>query len=135
MLPNRLDADYRNPEGRPARAWVGSILQGFANLLTLEPNWDGENGKPIAPALVGSALKFVDRISMVDFRLPAPSIVPISDGGLQIEWHRGGKDFEIEFSPDRSIRYYYYDSSTGSEQEGLVAHDLSPVQQLLQNLL
>ena len=134
MLPNRLDTDY-HLEGQPVHAWVGSILQGFANLLTLEANWDGENGKPIAPALVSSALKFVDRILMVDLRLPAPSIVPISDGGLQIEWHRGGKDFEIEFSPDRSIRYYYYDSSTGGEQEGLVTHDLSTVQQLLQHLL
>ena len=135
MLPNRLDADYRNTEGQPLHAWVGSILQGFANLLTLEANWDGENGKPIAPALVSSALKFVDRILMVDFRLPPPSVVPISDGGLQIEWHRAGKDFEIEFSPDGSIRYYYYDSSTGGEQEGSVTHDMSTVQQLLEQLL
>ena len=135
MLPNRVDADYRNPEGQAVHAWVGSLLQGFANLLTLEANWDGENGKPIAPALVSSALKFVDRISMVDFRLPPPSIVPISDGGLQIEWHRAGKDFEIEFSPDGSIRYYYYDSSTGGGQEGSVTHDMSTVQQLLEQLL
>jgi len=131
MLPHRLDADYRNPEGQAVHAWIGSILQGFANLLTLEANWDGENGKPIAPALVGSALKFV-RIAMVDFRLPPPSIVPISDGGLQIEWHRRGKDFEIEFSPDGSIRYHYFDSMSGGEQEDSVTDDISTVRQLLQ---
>jgi len=70
---------------------------------------------------------------MVDFRLPPPSIVPISDGGLQIEWHRAGKDFEIEFSrwidPTLLLRLERWGRA------GRLTHDLSTVQQLLQQLL
>lgn len=35
-----------------------------------------------------------------------PSVAPISDGGIQIEWHKNGKDLEIEFTPDREVMVY-----------------------------
>jgi hypothetical protein len=28
-----------------------------------------------------------------------PQIVPVADGGLQLEWHRDGFDLEIEITP------------------------------------
>lgn len=31
----------------------------------------------------------------MQFQTPAPSIVPMSDGGLQLEWHREGYDVEL----------------------------------------
>jgi hypothetical protein len=46
--------------------------------------------------------------------------VPLSDSGLQIEWHRNDRDLEIEFNPSGGVEFYYFDEETGEEHEGPV---------------
>jgi hypothetical protein len=39
---------------------------------------------------------------LVSLAIPAPptaQIVPLADGGVQLEWHAGGNDIEIEVDP------------------------------------
>lgn len=30
---------------------------------------------------------------------PPPSVVPLNDGGVQVEWHRHGRNLEKQFIP------------------------------------
>ena len=63
------------------------------DLRTLKKNWNSYGGKPITEeALVGmnKLLELLDTPGWV---------VPLSGGGLQIEWHANGLDIEIGISP------------------------------------
>ena len=94
-----------NGERRPA--WLEPVLQGFANLVTLNDNWDGEGARRIDPATINRALAAMEEVLPRD--ASAPSIVPLQNSGLQVEWHSNGKDLEIEFNPTGSVTFYYFD--------------------------
>lgn len=51
---------------------------------------------------------------MEDFT-PAPSCVPTSEGGIQLEWHRSGIDLEIEISPRGTVGVYFRNPSASDE--------------------
>lgn len=104
--------------GEPWPAWLMSVLHGFANLVTLSGNWDGEGASKIDRTTINRALAAIERLLASD--APAPSIVPLSDSGLQIEWHRNKRDLEIEFTPDGGAEFYYFDEETEEEHEGPV---------------
>lgn len=59
------------------------------DLLSLRDGWDSYDGKPITK----EAMLAVDSVS----------VVPCSDGGLQLELHRDGFDIEICIGPDGRI--------------------------------
>ena len=70
-------------------------------LSLLENNWDSYGGKPITQFALAEAqllLKALSGIQAVD-----PSVVPCSNGGIQLEWHRNGYDLEIEISPEGEV--------------------------------
>jgi hypothetical protein len=49
---------------------------------------------------------------------PAPRVVPLSSGGLQLEWHRQGIDLEVVFERhEQRFFYYYRNRLTGEESE------------------
>ena len=95
-------------DGEPKPTWLGPVLQGFANLVTLNDNWDGEGARRIDPATINRALAAMEEVLPHD--ASAPSIVPLQNSGLQVEWHRNGKDVEIEFNPTGSVTFYYFDA-------------------------
>lgn len=84
-------------------------------LLKLEPGWDSYGGSPIDPKCVALALKFVSTILPND--TSAPAVVPTSQGGVQLEWHTGGVDLEIEFVSATCIRGLFADCTDGATWE------------------
>lgn len=65
----------------------------LAELAALPPGWNSYNAKPVTP----------QAIETVRGLLTYLSIVPTSIGGLQIEGHAKGQDFEVEIAPDGTI--------------------------------
>jgi hypothetical protein len=112
--------------GEPRPVWLMPVLHGFANLATLSGNWDGEGASRIGTATINRALAAIERLLLPD--APAPSIVPLSSSGLQIEWHRNKRDLEIEFTPDGEVEFYYFDEETEEEREGPVGPDFVNVE-------
>jgi hypothetical protein len=49
--------------------------------------------------------------------LPLPAIMPLSNGGVQLEWHRKGWDVEIEIFGGPKIDVYLRNLATGEETE------------------
>lgn len=74
------------------------------NLYNLKSNWDSCGAKEISNESMNSAVHFLSSILTSD--TPVPSVVPIPNGGLQVEWHKNGIDLEIEFKPNRYIFAY-----------------------------
>jgi hypothetical protein len=53
----------------------------------------------------------------------APWVVPLSDGGVQFEWHREGLDIEVIVSAEHVAEAWLRDETQGIEWEG-AAEDL-----------
>ncbi|MCW2542037.1 MAG: hypothetical protein JWN95_3762 [Frankiales bacterium] len=85
--------------GQELPAWLDAVATRVSHLLRLPQDWAGPNSRPIEPRLAETLI--VDVLPRI---LPAntdaaPHIVPLVDGGLQLEWHQGGWDVEVELTP------------------------------------
>ena len=70
-------------------------------------------GPSVQPA---AADQLIELLSMIlNHDTPPPSVVPTWEGGIQVEWHRNGVDFEIEAGPSGNIDFFFKDSDTECE--------------------
>jgi hypothetical protein len=88
-------------------------MQGFVDLLTLPHNWDSYGARTIDPYVVQAAMDSMNRL--LGPESPAPRVVPLSNGGLQLEWHRKGIDLEITFEQGEPPIFYYRNRPNGEE--------------------
>lgn len=73
-------------------------------LTRLDPGWDGYNGVPVLPVVAQHALRLLKAIGA--HTKIAPDVVPLSDGGLQLEWYVGIHEIEVEIAPDCATRLH-----------------------------
>lgn len=111
--------------------WLRALEKRVNVLLSLPSDWDGEGADRISYECVMAAFSFV--LANVTHETPAPQFVPTSQGGVQVEWHLRGIDFELLFDPSSSALYYYVDPS-GVALEGEVGDDPSLVRALTRAL-
>lgn len=73
-------------------------IQCLSGLRQLAPRWDGHSAEVLTDDACETAVRL-----LVALAIPSPptaQLVPLTDGGVQIEWHAGVNDVEIEV--DRS---------------------------------
>ncbi len=98
--------------------WLEPTGRACAELLWLKRDWDSYGARPIEPRNVVAMLEFLVRVMAND--TPAPSVVPTSRGSVQVEWHMGGVDVEIEaVSPD-CFEASFENTQTGESWDGRV---------------
>src|SRR5262245_45803740 len=73
-------------------AWFDASVTGMTHILGLARGWDSYDARPVARRSAQNALTFLARF--VEATTAPPAVVPLSDGGVQLEWHRGGLDVE-----------------------------------------
>lgn len=106
-------------------AWLEPTIYALCSLLKLEDGWDSYEGQSINPNCVKASLELASTVLRDDS--PNPSVVPTSRGGIQLEWHTGGVDLEVEFvSPSRLIGFFE-DQRTGTKWEKDLTFDLRPL--------
>ena len=96
--------------------WLEPALAGFSALLSLRENWDSYGGRKTSDELIVQALDVLTHI--MELNSPVPSVVPLGDGGLQLEWHRKQQDLEIVFHLDAVPTFFYQNRRTQKEREG-----------------
>ncbi|HEY8083285.1 MAG TPA: hypothetical protein VIE64_06985 [Solirubrobacterales bacterium] len=99
-----------------APVWLGAVIDRLNELLALPVNWDQQGALRIEIADLTCALDTLTRVMYRD--TPAPTIVPIRGGGLQLEWHRAGLDVEIVVGLGEDDGLYFSDPATGLDWEG-----------------
>jgi hypothetical protein len=114
-----------------APAWIEQTISAFIEVKALPENWDSYGARKINSDLISQSLSALGLI--MDATSPAPSVVPLGDGGLQLEWHRKQQDLEITFPADETPQFFYQNRATGMEQEGF-ASDVTNLAQLLRNI-
>ena len=118
---------------RPVR-WLTSALTHVAQIAQLPHNWDGDQSPPLAAKEREHITKLLSSIDNAD--LPEPTIVPISGGGMQIEWQHEGRELELEIvaeSEDLIFLKVYQDGTM--EENAYPIADLDRTKELLDWLL
>ena len=105
--------------GQPLPRWFDPLMQGFTDILALPVNWDSYGAGTVQPGPVNVAMNVANGIMRPS--TPSPRVVPLSSGGVQLEWHREGIDVELIFDPEEEPSFYYRNSQTGEEADGLLS--------------
>jgi hypothetical protein len=107
------------------------VISDIMGIQTLPENWDSYGGKKTNLDLISRSLSVLGCI--MEAASPAPSVVPLGDGGLQLEWHRKQQDLEITFAADDAPQFFYRNRAIGVEQDGY-ADDVIKLTQLLRKI-
>ncbi len=99
--------------------WFVPTIQAVIALPWTSDGWmiDGVRTQQVAVSQMLSLLTHA-----LDSRVPPPTVVPTSEGGIQVEWHRNGIDLEIESPPSGQVEFFF--SSQSEEYEGLAWEEL-----------
>jgi hypothetical protein len=95
--------------------WYRPAVARLKELLALEPGWDGHGGASLRPDVARYCVQLMGRVLNSD--TPPPQIVPLSHGGVQLEWHLRDVDLEIEIKSPSSVSFLFGDRVTGTEVE------------------
>lgn len=101
--------------GQPLPSWFDAVMQGLVDLLTLTPGWNSYDAVAIDPDLVAQAVEMSN--DLLPESCDVPAVIPLSNGGLQLEWRRDGASLEIVFDRDERPYFYYRDEQSGNELE------------------
>ena len=116
---------------QPAAEWVRAAINRIELLTSLRPGWDSYGAAAVGARAATAAVRF-----LLDHAYPevaAPSIVPLANGGLQVEWHRGGVDVEISFF-DGDGEVYVENLETGENEEGPLSQAGSAFSRVIRQL-
>lgn len=92
---------------------IEGIVEKVSKLLRLPENWDSYGSCTIKPE-VGAFSIFL-AASLLRPNMSAPSIVPIHNGGIQLEWHQNQADLEIAINEPYKGEVYFFDQRSGRE--------------------
>lgn len=97
------------------------MVNRLGELTSLPQGWDGHGGQSVDPAVARFTLEMLGDIMRPD--TPLPQLMPLSCGGIQVEWHRNGWDVEIEISKPGQVFVYLCEVSTGKKYEEQLGAD------------
>lgn len=81
-----------------ASPWYRAALDRISALTALAVGWNGYDALEVKGDMAIDAAVFLAKVAFPG--IAAPSITPLADGGVQVEWHRGGLDIEVAFSDE-----------------------------------
>ena len=119
---------------RGTPAWERELVATLCRYLDLPPNWDSYGGKPLRHDTGMFALQVLS--SIMNESIPVPSIVPISSGGVQFEWHQNGLDIELFIAAPYESELFVHDHRSGDPPETIeLKTDLSALSAQVQRLV
>lgn len=111
--------------------WYGAALNRISQLTELAAGWNSYASREVQADMAMETVRFLATVAYPG--IAAPAIIPLADGGLQVEWHRGGLDVEITFS-DEGSGVFIVDRKAEREFELPIAEAQSAVMGLLPRL-
>ncbi|MDD5091340.1 MAG: hypothetical protein PHQ23_10555 [Candidatus Wallbacteria bacterium] len=115
-----------------AASVANTIRNKLLSLSFLSDNWDGYGAKPISSQAVSRAAMLVDEA--FDEATPVPSVVPVPNGSVQLEWHENNVDLEIEFLSSNKLLVSFDDLDEDISWEKVITDDYTALVQALNRL-
>lgn len=114
--------------------WLESAVKDVNKLISLPQNWDSYGAMQISVYNAVAALRLLITIMKDD--TPKPAFIPTNQGSVQLEWHTGGIDLEIEILSPHRFFLSFEDSNTGkSLEEAVTVMNISPIVKCLDALI
>ena len=113
-----------------ASPWYSAALDRISDLTALAVGWNGYDAREVKADMAIDAAAFLAKAAFPG--IAPPSITPLADGGVQVEWHRGGLDIEITFSDDEPG--VYIEDRQGGEIELSLTEAVSAIASYLPRL-
>lgn len=102
------------------------VLQERLNELTSLPiGWDGYKGRPVSFQCACFVLNMLERL--YQYNVPAPNLVPGSDGSLQIEWHRNMFDVELDVLDAHNVVATRFNRESDKEEVLEIQNDFTKI--------
>lgn len=120
---------------RDLSSWQDDAVIGVLRISNLPQNWDSYNSPPPTQKAVDVSINLLRDNYLSSIDLPAPFIVPISGGGIQIEWIIDDRELELEVLPDGSIEYLKSENKEPFEEEKIASPSSAEIFSLLSWLL
>jgi hypothetical protein len=129
-LPSRLTINQQRPTYAHGRGglrlvvtsrvfdapWFKATLVNFGRLGDHISGGESISSRPINASSAARLIGFLSQ--SLEQHAAAPSLAPLTEGGIQAEWHRGGLDVEILISDDDAESgVFVRDKATGDEIE------------------
>lgn len=83
--------------------WQIRALEDVLRLAALPPNWDSYGSPPPKRNAIEASIILL--VSAAPSDLPEPDVVPVSGGGIQIEWAMGRRELELNVLPSGAVEY------------------------------
>ena len=100
-------------------------------IAALEPNWDGRGAPPVDRALLRAVRAWSQDMPGWAFATP-PAVVPLSSGGLQLEWRFADRLLELEFETSDQLHFLrWHPAREIDEEDTFPATDRSRAEQLV----
>jgi hypothetical protein len=129
---------FRRPADRvvlnrhPQIEWTRALESRFNKLTSLPVGWDGYAGRPVSFTCARFAADLLQRL--YDGALPPPSLVPGSDGSLQVEWHINQFDIEIDVLGAFDVMATRHDCLTEQFEEIELTNDFTDLARWITDL-
>lgn len=122
-----LDSRRRNPP------WQNDVVNSLCRFLELPNGWDSYNGRPLRHDTGMFTLQLLN--SVLSASTPAPYIVPISDGGVQAEWHQNQLDIELYVSAPYACELTVIDHLQNTTETTALTTNFDPLSVALRKLV
>ncbi|WP_157776571.1 hypothetical protein [Nitratireductor aquibiodomus] len=112
--------------------WMRDLSSRFDEVVSLTKGWDGYSGVPVSFTTAQFAAQMIERLWVPG--VPTPSIVPGTDGSVQVEWHAGGFDVELDVLEPLEVEAYRLNRKTGEVDELEIESDFSQIAQWISDI-
>jgi hypothetical protein len=118
---------------RFAQSWQNEVVSTLCRFVELPENWDSYGGKPLRHDTGMFALQLINAV--MGPSLPSPYILPVADGGVQIEWHMNALDIELYVSAPYESELVVEDHISGERRTYFLKSDYTPLKDALKKLV
>ncbi|MCU6497951.1 hypothetical protein LPN04_09115 [Rugamonas sp. A1-17] len=115
----------REIDSEKMTAFWAAIERRFAELMTLEANWDGYGGIAVKRENIAFARSMLSNICGPDS--PKPQIVPGPAGDLQVEWHTIEGDLELHVLRPNKVSVWFDKAAENDTREIELTSDFKTV--------
>ena len=107
-----------SPEASTPPDWMTLCQRQLDNVALLRGNWDNNGAKPVSSPVLTAARRLLACLAAAD-QIPQPRVNPTRRGGVQFEWEKGQRRFELEVFAENTAELRFRDEEIGVEESTL----------------
>ena len=120
------------PNGDEKPAWLQKLVTDVTALLQLPKGWNSYAARPIDVRAANATVELL--LATMQPNTPGPTVVPMSRGDIQLEWHLRGMDVEVVVPAEGPARVWYEDVRSDTERECTLEPGHEPLHEVLREL-